>query len=681
MNQRRILESVTALGCVVALAAFGVNRYRHRVSAIVVHPATVQVALAHDMSPPLGSMTVDAVDRDGPEVDATPADALAPPPPEEREELELSQQQQQQAAPIRIVSPEGAAKVEQTKAGSKPAARMVANIEGEGTGFTGPQGPGRGGLDYSVAAGPNHVVAIVNGGGIAIWTKKGRPDPKTRKPLFDSTGMVLYGPVSVRQIWKGFGGQCDTRGSGDAVVRYDQLADRWLFVTPLFSRYEKKPGQQPYPPIGIAHENWRGQPGQPGSAVKLEAPDSATLAAAAAAARGAGGRAAGGRAGDTTGRGARGGRAGDSAGRGRAAGGGRPSLPPDGAPPPNDTTVGTYGMCYAVSTTSDPLGSYYRYEFIRPYFPDYPRPAIWPDGYYIPTSTSDNFIQKHACVADRAKMLKGEDATEQCIVINGIPFLNMADLDGKNLPPPGAPNPVLAAGGSQLRGVLEDSVIYSWQFHVDWKDPSGTRLIGPVLIPVAPYHFLCDGQLKQCVPQPENNTRLDSQGDKLMARVTYRRIGTTEHVLAAHSVNTSLNGGGVRWYEFRIGKDRALTLYQQGTFAPGTAQDSLYRWLPSAAMDKFGNIGIGYSFGGLPHHAAIRFTGRAPNDPKGQLSFAEATVMEGAASQTASRFEDYTQTAVDPDDDCTIWHVGAYVRAGTTTQSSRISAFRMPGCR
>jgi len=63
-------------------------------------------------------------------------------------------------------------------------------------------------------------------------------------------------------------------------------------------------------------------------------------------------------------------------------------------------------MCYAVSVNSDPLGKYYRYEFLRPFFPDYPRPAIWPDGYYLPTSTSDDLIQKHACVVERNKMLK-----------------------------------------------------------------------------------------------------------------------------------------------------------------------------------------------------------------------------------------------------------------------------------
>ena len=92
-------------------------------------------------------------------------------------------------------------------------------------------------------------------------------------------------------------------------------------------------------------------------------------------------------------------------------------------------------MCYAVSASSDPLGAYYRYEFLRPLFPDYPRPAVWPDGYYLPTSTGDDVIQKHACVADRTRMLKGEPATEQCVVIDGVNFLNNADLDGKRLPP------------------------------------------------------------------------------------------------------------------------------------------------------------------------------------------------------------------------------------------------------
>ena len=87
----------------------------------------------------------------------------------------------------------------------------------------------------------------------------------------------------------------------------------------------------------------------------------------------------------------------------------------------------------------------------------------------MPTSTGDDVIQKHACVVDRAKMLKGEPATEQCIVIDGVNFLNNADLDGKALPPAGAPNIMMAAGGTQLKSILEDDGIYVWKFHVDWK--------------------------------------------------------------------------------------------------------------------------------------------------------------------------------------------------------------------
>ena len=63
-----------------------------------------------------------------------------------------------------------------------------------------------------------------------------------------------------------------------------------------------------------------------------------------------------------------------------------------GRPAPQSRRVGPYSMCYAISATPDPLGAYYRYEFLRPLFPDYPRPAIWTDGYYVPTSTSDNRI-------------------------------------------------------------------------------------------------------------------------------------------------------------------------------------------------------------------------------------------------------------------------------------------------
>jgi hypothetical protein len=463
-----------------------------------------------------------------------------------------------------------AAAVEQKSQGERPAAKLLVSFDGLGVGFEGPQGAatGRNPSDNSLAVGPNHIVQIVN----------------SRLAIFDKKGKALYGAVATNTIFKGFGGICEARNNGDAVVRYDQLAGRWLCVMPIFGRIPDRPAEP-------------------------------------------------------------------------------------------------YSMCYAVSAGGDPLGPYYRYEFRRKLFPDYPRPAVWPDGYYVPSSTGDDVIQKHACVADRQKMLRGAEATEQCVVIDGVNFLNNADIDGQELPPAGAPNIIMAAGGTQLHKEFEDDGIYAYQFHVDFDTPASTKVSGPVKIPVAPYHYLCNGQLTSCVPQPDTTRRLDAQGDKLMQRLVYRRRGGVESILALHSVNTAAGGGGVRWYEFRLGgapgSERAVKLYQQGTYAP----DAFYRWMGSIGMDRQGNIAMGYSFGGAPNFAGQRFAGRLDGDPPGALTLHETVLAEGEASQTNTlRWEDYATTVMDPADDCTFWYVGDYLKKGAASYSSRIGAFRLPGC-
>ena len=528
------------------------------------------------------------------------------------------------------------AAVEQTSPGTRPPAEIVASFDGLGVGFEGPQGTTnvRNPSDNSLAVGPDHIVQTVNTQ-MAIFSKKGK--------TFDTTGRVLYGPVPNNTVFKGFGGTCELRNNGDTVVRYDQLADRWLIVMPIFRRSPERADQPPvWKPGDTVYLSPPGVPGQPGQAAPLFVPPPAPKPDPAAAPRGGGGAPQGQR----------------------------------GTPPPQDQ--GPYSMCYAISTTSDPMGPYYRYEFLRPLFPDYPRPAVWPDGYYVPTSTSDDIIEKHACVVDRARMLKGQPATEQCVVIEGVNFLNTADLDGKTPPPSGAPNIMMAAGGSQLKSDFTDDGILVWQFHVDWKDPAKTKVSAPEKIAVAPYHYMCNGQLSNCVPQPDTDRRLDAQGDKSMARLVYRRVNGRESIVAVHSVNTEAAAGGVRWYEFRVGKERKVALHQQGTYAP----DGFYRWMASPAIDKRGNIAIGYSFGGTPHFAGQRLAGRLASDPLGQLTLKEAVLVEGEAPQTnTNRWEDYTQTAVDPGDDCTIWYVGDYYKKGATNYSTRIGAFRMPGCR
>lgn len=464
------------------------------------------------------------------------------------------------------------ADVEQRRQGWRQPLPVLEAFDGLGVGFDGPDGAPllRNPSDNSLAVGPNHIVQTVNSV-MAVFTKRGR--------MYPGTGRALYGAVSTNTIFRGFGGACEQRNSGDAVVRYDQLAQRWLLVLPIFSR----------------------PPGEPN---------------------------------------------------------------------------GPYSMCYAVSTGADPLGPYHRYEFKRPLFPDYPRPAIWPDGYYVPSSTGDDVIQKHACVVERDRMLRGEPAREQCVIVDGVNFLNNADIDGYTLPPRGAPNVVMATGGTQLTGDLDDDGVYVWQFHVDWRDTSRTRLVGPVKLAVAPYAYLCGGQLTSCVPQPGTERKLDAQGDKLMARLVYRNVAGRESIVGLHSVNTEAGGGGVRWYEWRVGADRRVRVHQQGTFAP----DGDFRWMGSIGMDRMGNIAMGYSFGGARHFAGQRFAARTPADPPGTLGTAESVLAEGQAAQEATlRWEDYTQLAMDPDD-CRFWYVGDYFRAGASSYSTRIGSWRVPGC-
>lgn len=547
-----------------------------------------------------------------------------------------SQQRREEPIPVPAPAPaitEAGAAVEQTSQGKRPDVPMLESFDGLGVGFVGPQGTGmfRSPSDSSLAVGPDHIVQIVNSR-IAVYSKKGKRYPKT--------GTVIFGAVPTNTIFAGFGGACDARNSGDAVVRYDQLAGRWLIVMPMFSRIG--PGEFPESPAvpAPALPGQFAKPGQvstPGPAAALPANPP------------------------------------------------QPPLPtPRGERPP-EKKEGVWAMCYAVSTGPDPLGTYYRYVFERTLFPDYPRPAIWPDGYYIPTSTGDDVIQKHDCIADRAKMLAGQPATEQCIIIDGVNFLNNADIDGTKVPPAGAPNIMMAGGGTQLHKVFEDDGIYAWKVHVDWNIPANTKADGPVKIPVAPYHYLCNGQLTSCVPQPGTERRLDVQGDKLMQRLVYRKIGGRESILASHSVATKSGGGGIRWYEFRLDKKRDPLLYQQGTYAP----DQFFRFIPSIAMDKKGDIGLGYSFGGTPNFVGQRFAAQKAGDPKGTLSLHETVLAAGEASQANTlRWEDYVTTAMDPSDDCTFWYVGDYMKKDATSNSTlvtnystKIGAFRVPGCK
>jgi len=68
--------------------------------------------------------------------------------------------------------------------------------------------------DTNGAVGPNHVVEIIN----LVFA------------VFDKTGNKLLGPVDTGALWAGFAVPDCTDPSGDPIVLYDKLEDRWLLT-------------------------------------------------------------------------------------------------------------------------------------------------------------------------------------------------------------------------------------------------------------------------------------------------------------------------------------------------------------------------------------------------------------------------------------------------------------------
>jgi pre-peptidase len=338
-------------------------------------------------------------------------------------------------------------------------------------------------------------------------------------------------------------------------------------------------------------------------------------------------------------------------------------------------TTTPFQQCVAVSQTSDPTGAYFRYAFNYSGFPDYPKMGVWPDAYYISYNMFNNagtsFLGSQVCAFDRAKMLTGAPATQQCFSTStSFGGLLPADLDGTFLPPAGAPNPVVALGATST------SLAY-WKFHVDWATPANSTFTGPTTLTVPSYTEAC-GASGTCIPQSGGGS-LDSLSDRLMYRAAYRTFADGHHsIVTNHAVTVGTNVG-LRWYELRVDAASNLSVFQSGTYAP----DAAFRWMGSAAMDQAGNIALGFSTSSSTTKPSIRYTGRLAGDATGTMTQGEGIVITGAGAQgsTLSRWGDYSSLQIDPVDDCTFWYANEYIPAnGTFNWKTRIASFKLPGC-
>jgi hypothetical protein len=102
----------------------------------------------------------------------------------------------------------------------------------------------------------------------------------------------------------------------------------------------------------------------------------------------------------------------------------------------------------------------------------------------------------------------------------------------------------------------------------------------------------------------------------------------------------------------------------------------------SAAMDKVGNLAVGYSVSSGTVKPSIRFAARSATDPLNTLG-SETNLLTGTGVQTTNleRWGDYSTLSVDPVDDCTMWFTTEYQAVnGTWNWHTRIASFKLQGC-
>jgi hypothetical protein len=334
-----------------------------------------------------------------------------------------------------------------------------------------------------------------------------------------------------------------------------------------------------------------------------------------------------------------------------------------------------YQQCVAVSQTQDPTGAYNRYAFsYGTLFNDYPKLSVWPDGYYITFNMFNNGSTWHGgyvCAYDSAKMRSGAAATQQCFDLgSSYGGLLPSDFDGTTLPPAGEPAYLVNFGTNSLN---------VWKMHVDWTTPANTTLSAPTSLAVSSFAQACGGGT--CIQQSGTTQQLDSLADRVMYRFAYRNFGTYASMVVNHSVKVSGNKhasvNGVRWYELRV-SGQTPSVYQQSTFSP----DSNSRWMGSMAMDKVGNIFLGYSKSSGSMYPSIFFTMRNASDPLNTMQ-TEGSMFGGTGSQlkTLNRWGDYASFSVDPADDCTMWFTTEYLAtSGTFNWHTRIGKVKASSC-
>ena len=164
-----------------------------------------------------------------------------------------------------------------------------------------------------------------------------------------------------------------------------------------------------------------------------------------------------------------------------------------------------------------------------------------------------------------------------------------------------------------------------------------------------------------------------------MYRAQFRNNGWYNSLVLNHTVKR--DPGGDPLVRAAPGPEERLDRPAAGNYAPA---DTRSRWMGSIAMDRNGNIALGYSLSGTDIYPTIAYAGRLAGDPAGPspdrggraLVVDRRRLPDGVRGALGRLQRD----GVAPDG-CTFWYTNEYLRGTTAVEwSTWIGAFRFPSC-
>ena len=281
--------------------------------------------------------------------------------------------------------------------------------------------------------------------------------------------------------------------------------------------------------------------------------------------------------------------------------------------------------------------------------------GIWPDGLYMSANMFD--CLDFTCGSATAEGVRAYALNLSDLVSGAVLRSVVIDVTGattrfsllpsnyRGTPPPaGRPNFFVA----------EATSTFAWEvfkFTPNYVTPASSTFTGPTNVSQASYTTAAT------VPQPAPGNNTDTLADRAMMQNQYRNIAGVESLWVNHTTGTASASTptGVQWAQINVtGATINTTPVQEQIYNNGA--DGLNRFMGSLAVDRQGNMALGYTASSSSVAPDIRYVGRLAADPLNTLPQTEVTMLPGVTRSVqtgTSRWGDYSAMSVDPVDDCT----------------------------